>query len=107
MTVAIIGPLETHRSAIEVIRALLKEHGFEVSLIESGDSSKPAFQDSIKKRDVFHSGYSFSDTRNLSSGSNESPPNKSLLTSQLLQEQYDWEYEGCLLYTSPSPRARG
>ena len=35
MTVAIIGPLETHRSAIEVIRALLKEHGFEVSLIQS------------------------------------------------------------------------
>ena len=54
MTVAIIGPLETHRSAIEVIRSLLKEHGFKVSLIESGDSSKPAFQDSIKKRDVFN-----------------------------------------------------
>ena len=89
MTVAIIGPLETHRSAIEVIRVLLKEHGLEVALIESGDSSKPAFQDSIKKRDVFNSGYSFSDTRHLSSRSNESPPNKSSLTSQLLQEQYD------------------
>ena len=51
MTVAIIGPLETHRSAIEVIRALLKEPGKEDSLIETGESRKHAFKTSIKKID--------------------------------------------------------
>ena len=89
MTVAIIGPLETHRSAIEVIRTLLKEHDLEVALIESGYSSKSAFQDSTKQSDVFHSRYSFSGTRHLSSGSNESLLNKSPQIPQRSQEQSD------------------